>query len=40
MWTNAPPADRGLVRKEGEALWGFPKDYPAWAREAERTEAP
>ncbi len=26
--TNAPPADRGLVREEGEAIWSIPRDYP------------
>ena len=36
--TNASPGDRALFREPGEALWSFPRDYPARAREmAERT---
>ncbi len=30
------PAQRGLVRPDGEALWQFPEDYPARARQALR----
>lgn len=38
MRTNATPGERGLIREDGEALWSFPKDYPARIREiAERS---
>jgi esterase/lipase superfamily enzyme len=34
--TGAAPAERGLVREEGEAVWSIPRDYPDRAEDAAR----